>query len=73
MAEHIDYYRTRRAKPGQGTRKAELLKEFWFAENAVTHAIIAYAAGNKKGLELRQTAEDTRDALAAELVAITKD
>jgi len=73
MAEHIDYYRSRRAKPGQGTRKAELLKEFWFAENAMTHAIIAYAAGNKKGLELRKTAEDVREALANELIRITKD
>ncbi len=73
MVEHIDFYRRRRAKPGKGARKAELLEVFWQVENLITHYIIAGAAGNKDAPEQRGRAEAERLLIAAELTNITKD
>ena len=73
MVEHIDFYRARRAKPGQGAKKARLLQEFWQANNLVTHYIIAGVAGDKDGAAKRGAAEAERDIIARCLLLCTKD
>jgi hypothetical protein len=71
MAEHIDWYRARRARQGFGKRKAELLELLWRLENEITHFIIAGAAGSKDYIGRRETSERARDQVAAELLEIT--
>lgn len=73
MVEHIDFYRARRAKPGKGARKTELLKEFWQTDNLITHHIIAGVAGNPDAARQRGILEAERLMISIELLNITKD
>lgn len=73
VVEHIDFYRARRALPGQGEKKARLLKEFWQADNLITHYIIAGVAGDKDGPSKRGRAEAERDIIARALLLCTKE
>jgi hypothetical protein len=69
-------FRGRRAIPGKGARKADLLQTLWQAENDITHFIIAgsAAAGNDKTVgQQRAKAEALRNATIVELLTITKD
>jgi hypothetical protein len=73
MAEHIDFYRARRARQGFGKRKIELIERFWQLENEITHFIIAGAAGSKDYIGKRADAEAERDAVENELRVITRE
>jgi hypothetical protein len=72
MAEHIDFYRARRAARGFGKRKAFLLELLWQLENEITHFIIAGAAGSKDYIGRRETSERAREQVAEELLIITR-
>lgn len=67
----LDFYKKRRAKPGKGARKAELIKELWMQNNLITHHIIAGAASGLPQ-DGRGIAEANRLIVAAELMEITK-
>jgi hypothetical protein len=71
VAEHIDFYRHRRARPGYGARKTYLLTQLWQLENEITHYIIAGAAGNPNVKEQRAAAEGLREKTVEELTSIT--
>lgn len=63
-------FRERRARKGKGVLKKELLYELRMLDHDITHAIIAFAAGSKEGLEKRRVAEGQRDAIVATLTEI---
>ena len=50
-------FRHRRAKPGKGAQRRAALDELWQANNALTHAIIGYVAGDPRGEEKRAAAK----------------
>lgn len=78
MAEHIDFYRRRKARRGFGARKAYLLEQYWRLENEITHHIIAGACARgdhtveSRYNERLTTAERLRDKTGEELHTITR-
>ncbi len=70
MTNYIDF-RTRRAKHGYGTRKAELIQKERELTNDITHFIIAKQAGSKEYEVERAAAEIERATIQAELLSIT--
>ena len=74
MNERIDIdFQQRRARPGKGARKAELLKELWQTNNLITQHIIAGQAGNPDAARQRGILEAERLMISIELLNITKD
>lgn len=72
MAEHIDFYRCRKARRGFGARKLELLERYWQLDHEITYYIIADAAGSNDHLLKRNRAEAEREIVGTELHRITR-
>lgn len=61
----------RRAKSGMGARAKKIQEELWFANQDITHHVIAGSAGNPESAKLRKMADRRVERLTAEYITIT--
>ena len=64
-------FRHHRAKPGKRVARNMALIELWAANNALTHAIIGYVAGDPKGEAKKAQAQADIDKWTSVLLDIT--